>query len=81
MIWKLMVPPLSRKVAIFTNLGQGLSQIVGFFLFLYSTLRAGFSDKLLAVSNKKSSFVLVSGFWLLYFLNFAQMLFERLFFH
>ena len=30
--WELMVPPLSQKVAIFTDLGQGSSSKVGFFL-------------------------------------------------
>ena len=46
----------------FTNLGQGLSQKVGFFLGFEQILRVGFFDKLLALSNKKSNFVLVSGF-------------------
>ena len=46
MIWGLMVPPLSQKMANFTNLGQGLSQKGGFFLILEPILRAGFSDAL-----------------------------------
>ena len=57
----------SKKV--FINFGQGLSLKVGFFLnfcgyhkFL-ANLRAGFFDKMLALSNKKSTFVLVSGFF------------------
>ena len=61
MIWGLMAPPLSKKWLIFTNLGQGLSQKVVFFLIFELILRAGFFDKLLALSNKKSTFVLVSG--------------------
>ena len=63
MIWGSMVPPLSQKVAIFTNFGQGLSSKVGFFLIFRPTLRAGFFDKMLALSNKKSTFVLISGFF------------------
>ena len=61
MIWGSMVPPLSQKVAIFTNFGQGLSSKVGFFLIFRPILRAGFFDKMLALSNKKSTFVLISG--------------------
>ena len=66
MIWGLMVLPLStfcpKKWLIFTNLRQGLSQKVGFFLILEPILRVGIFDELLALSNKKSTFVLVSGF-------------------
>ena len=32
-------------------------------LIFYPILRAGFFDKMLALSNKKSTFVLVSGFF------------------
>ena len=63
MIWGLMVPPLSQKWLISTNLGQGLSQEVGFLLIFEPILRAGFFDKMLALSNKKSTFLLVSGFF------------------
>ena len=45
MIWGLMVPSLSQKVANFTNLGQCLSQKVVFFLNFESILQAGFFDK------------------------------------
>ena len=62
-----MVPP---KWLIFTNLGQGLSQKVGFFLIFEPILRAGFFDKMLALSNKKSTFVLVSGFLAVLFSHF-----------
>ena len=44
---ELMVSPLSQTMAIFTNLGQGLSQKVAFFLLFGPTLRAGFLDKML----------------------------------
>ena len=57
-----MVPPLSQKWLIFTSLGQGLSEKVGFFLIFEPILRGGFFDKMPALSNKKSTFVLVSGF-------------------
>ena len=52
--------PVQNKV----NLDQGLSQKVGFFLIFEPILRAGFFIKMLALSNKKSTFVLVSGFFL-----------------
>ena len=45
----------------FTNLGQGLSQKVGFFLIFEPILRACLFDNMLALSNKKSTFVPVSG--------------------
>ena len=64
MIWGLMVLPLSQKVAIFfANFGQGLSSKVGFFLIFWPILQVGFFDKMLALSNKKSIFVLISGFF------------------
>ena len=53
---------LSQKWLIFTNLGQSLSQKVDFPLIFEPILRAGFFDKMLALSNKKSIFVFVSGF-------------------
>ena len=46
-----------------TKLGQGLSQKAGLFLIFEPILRAGFCDKMLALSNKKSTLVLVSGFF------------------
>ena len=59
---ELMVPPLSQKWLFFSNLGQGLSQNVGFFFIIYPILKDGFLDKIIALSNKKSTFVLVYGF-------------------
>ena len=43
-----------------TNLYQGFSQKVGFFLIFEPILRAGFFSKMLALSKKKSTFVLVN---------------------
>ena len=43
--------------------GQGLSSKVCFSLIFWPILRAGFFDKMLALSNKKSTFVLISGFF------------------
>ena len=60
-IWGL--PSSQKKWPIFTNLGQGLSQKVDFFLIFRPILRPGFFDKMLALLNKKSTFVLVSGFF------------------
>ena len=67
----------SSKWLNFTNLGQGLSQKVGFFLDFRPILRGRFFDRILALSNKKATFLLVFGFWLLYFHSFVQILFER----
>ena len=44
-------------MAIFTNLGQSLSQKGGLFLIFEPILRAGFLDKMLGSSQKKSTFV------------------------
>ena len=63
MIWGLMVSSLSKKWLISTNLGRGLSQKVGFFLSFEPILRTGFFDRMFALSHKKSTFVLVSGFY------------------
>ena len=56
-----MVHLCPEKWQIFSKLDQGLSQKVGFFLIFESILRAGFLEKMLALLNKKSTFVLVSG--------------------
>ena len=58
--WSHLCP---KKWLFFNNLGQGLSSKVGFFLIVWPILRAGFFDKMLALSNKKSTFVLVFGFF------------------
>ena len=73
---ELMVPPLSQKWLFFSNLGQGLSQNVGFFFIIYPILKDGFLDKMSALSNKKSTSVLVYRFH-----NFVQILFEKSLFH
>ena len=68
MIWGLMVPPLPQKWLVFTNLGQGLSQKVGFSVSFEPILYAEFFDKMLSPSNKKSMFCPCFWlFWLLYF--------------
>ena len=65
-------PTFVPKGANFTNLGQGLSKKVGFFLIFEPVLRAGFFDKMLALSNKKLIFVLVSGFLAAVFSQFCS---------
>ena len=77
MMWGLIVPRLSQKWLISNNLCRCLSQKVGFFLIFELILRAGFSDIMLALSNKKSTFVLVSDFLAVVFHNFVQILYER----
>ena len=69
-----MVPPLSQKWLIFSNLGHSLSKKFGFFFTFEPCLLVGFFDKMLALSNKKSTFVFVSDFSG----NFVQILFKRL---
>ena len=61
-----------KKWLFFTNFGQGLSSKVGFFLIFWPILRAGFFDKMLALSNKKSTFVLISGFLAVVFSQFCS---------
>ena len=54
-------PTFVPKWLFFSNLGQSLSQKVGFSSFFYSILEDGFLDKMLALSNKKFTFVFVYG--------------------
>ena len=56
--WSHLCP---KKWLIYSKWGQGLSQKVGFFLIFEPILWAGFFDKMLALSNKKFTFILVSG--------------------
>ena len=82
---------IPRSGYFFTNLDQGLSQKVGIFLILEPILQAGFLDKMLALSNMLLFFLMETLprylclrfelSWLLYFYNFAQILFERSLFH
>ena len=65
--WSHLCP---KRWLFFTNFGQGLSSKVGFFLIFWPILRAGFFDKMLALSNKKSTFVLISGFFGCYMCTF-----------
>ena len=55
-------PTFAQKWLFFSNLGKGLSQKVGFFFIFYSILEDSFLDKMLALSNNKSTFVLVYSF-------------------
>ena len=51
------VPKSKWVIIIFTNLGQRLSQkVVVFSLIFEPILRAGFFDRILSLSNKKSTF-------------------------
>ena len=79
MIWKLMVPPLSQKVAIFTNLRHGWSQKVGCFFLLSQFYELAFQKNCwLLQSNKEGTRnTTLSLFLAVDFLNFAQILFER----
>ena len=53
----------TKKWLAFTNLGQGLSQNVGFFSTFEPYLGAGFPDKMLAFPDKKSTFTLFMAFF------------------
>ena len=46
----------------FTNSSQGLSRKVRFFIMFEPILLARFFEKVLALSNKKFTFALISGF-------------------
>ena len=61
-------PTFVSKVAIFSNLGQGLPQKDSFFFIFDSNLEDGFFRQ--NVSNKKSTFVLVYGFLTVVFSQF-----------
>ena len=63
MIWGSMVPPLSQKVVIFYQLLSRFVLKSWLFLNFFANFKSGFFDKMLALSNKKSTFVLVSGFF------------------
>ena len=60
-----------KKWSFFTNLGQGMSQTVGFFLILEKIVRPSSVDKMLALSNNKSTFLLVSVFFAVVFSQFC----------
>ena len=63
----------------FTNLGQGLSSKVGCFLIFKPILGAGFFDKMLVLSMYlcPCNNCFFRLFWLFYFHNFVQILFEK----
>ena len=70
----MMVPPLSQKKNgqfLLILLIQGLSRKV-FFLIFEPILRAGFVDKMLTLSSKKSICGLVSGFLAVVLLQFCS---------
>ena len=69
------------KSGFFTNLGQGLSQKVGFFLIFQQILRPGFLDKIGTLKHEIHLCLCFWLFWLLYFQNFVQILYERLLFY
>ena len=60
-----------KKWLISANLGQGLFKKVGSFLIFVPILRAGFFDKMLALSNKNPSLSLFLAFLTLVFSKFC----------
>ena len=62
MIWGLMVPPLSQKVANCYLFGSRFVSESWLFLSFRANFTIWLFDKMMALSNKKSTFVLVSGF-------------------
>ena len=68
-------PP--KKWLIVTNLGQSLSQTIGFFLNFEPILRAGIFDKCWLFQTRNPPLSVFLAFWLLYFHNLVQILFER----
>ena len=78
-----MVPTLSQKWPISTNLGQGLSQKVGFFLIFEAILRAGFLTKCWLFQTRNPHLPLFLAFLAVIFshVSFVQILFERSLFY
>ena len=72
MIWGSMVPPLSQKVAIFYQFGSMFILKSWLFLNFLANFMSWLFDKMLALSNKKSTFVLVSGFFGCLFSQFCS---------
>ena len=70
-----------KRWLIFTNLGPGLSQQVDLFLIFEPILRAGFFDKMLALSNKKNTFVLVFGFFAIVFSKFYLTIIIKIYYY
>ena len=54
---------------------------LAFSSFFYPILEDSISDKMLALSNKKSTFVFIYGFLTVVLYSFAQILFEKSLFH
>ena len=65
-------PTFVSKVAIFSNLGQGLSQKDGFFFIFYPNLEDGFIRQNVGSCKQNTTFVLVYGFLTVVFSQFCQ---------
>ena len=63
MIWGSMVPPLSQKVAIFYQFWSRFVLKSWLFLNFLANFTSWPFEKMLALSDKKSTFVLISGFF------------------
>ena len=72
-----MVPSLSPKVAIFYYLDQVGPKKVGFFLIFSQFYKLGFLTKCWLFKQEIHLCPCFWYFWLLYFHNFVQILFER----
>ena len=68
------VPKSGYFLLIWVNVCPQKLAFLNFFIQFYKLF---FFGKMLALSNKKSTFVLAVAFWLLYFHTFVQILFER----
>ena len=66
-----MVPPLSQKWLFFTNLCQGLSSKVGFFLNFSQFYKLAFLTKCWLFQTRNPPLSLLLAFWLLHFQNFV----------
>ena len=74
-------PIFFQKVANFYHLKSRFVSKSWLFLIFKSILRADFFQKILVLSNQKSTFILVLAFLTCFFFhNFVQILFERLLF-
>ena len=72
MTWTLMVPPLPQKVAFLLIWIKAYLKNLGFFvLFFEQIVRHDFLDKMLALFNKKATFVLFLAFLAVLFSQFC----------
>ena len=76
MLWGLMVL-CPKKWLIFTNLGQGLSQKLGFFIVFEPILRAGFLTKCWLFQTRNPPLFLFLAFMAVVFTQFCSNIIQQ----